>query len=256
MKTIKFILLTAVLTMLWGCSSDDDGPSSNVSTFAESGKPAWSVDLTGNEEAPSWMAPDPTKFESSMFIMVKLQEELIPYSTDEDRLTVFIGDECHAVPAEPNKDQEGNVFFVLKIRGNSTDRSVNLTLCYYCAQLHQIFVLEGQESFVSELTYGVDEDFVPPLLDGCKRYPSQQLLKVSLPANVPFAPADGDMIGAFVGDECRGVGRAGLPFTVFCTSPEESFQLRYYSETRAGVYSFHQTFKVSEDEGQMITLGF
>ena len=64
------------------------------------------------------------------------------------------------------------------------------------------------------------------------------------------------MIGAFVGDECRGVGRAGQPFTVFCTSPEESFQLRYYSETRAGVYRLHQNFHVSEEEAQIVTLGF
>ncbi len=191
-----------------------------------------------------------------MFIMVKLQEELIPYSTNEDRLTVFIGDECRAVPAEPNKDDEGNVFFVLKIRGNSSDRAVSFTLCYYCALLHQIFDLEGQETFVSELTYGVDEDFVPPLLEGCKKYPAHQLVKVNLPANLPFAQAEGDMIGAFVGNECRGVGRADQPFTVFCTSPEEPFQLRYYSETRAGVYSFHQNFKVSDDEAQILTLEF
>ena len=256
MKTIKFLLLTTVLTLLWGCSSGDDETSSNGSTFVGSGKPAWSVDLTGNEEAPSWLAPDPTKFESSMFIMVKLQEELVPYSTNEDRLTVFIGDECRAVPAEPNKDDEGNVFFVLKIRGNSSDRAVSFTLCYYCALLHQIFDLEGQETFVSELTYGVDEDFVPPLLEGCKKYPANQLVKVNRPANLPFAQAEGDMIGAFVGNECRGVGRADQPFTVFCTSHEESFQLRYYSETRAGVYSFHQNFKVSDDEAQILTLEF
>lgn len=256
MKTIKILLLTTALTLLWGCSSGDDETSSNGSTFVGSGKPAWSVDLTGNEEAPSWLAPDPTKFESSMFIMVKLQEELIPYSTNEDRLTVFIGDECRAVPAEPNKDDEGNVFFVLKIRGNSSDRAVSFTLCYYCALLHQIFDLEGQETFVSELTYGVDADFVPPLLEGCKKYPAHQLVKVNLPANLPFAQAEGDMIGAFVGNECRGVGRADQPFTVFCTSPEESFQLRYYSETRAGVYSFHQDFKVSDDEAQILTLAF
>ena len=256
MKTIKILLLTTALTLLWGCSSGDDETSSNGSTFVGSGKPAWSVDLTGNEEAPSWLAPDPTKFESSMFIMVKLQEELVPYSTNEDRLTVFIGDECRAVPAEPNKDDEGNVFFVLKIRGNSTDRAVSFTLCYYCALLHQIFDLEGQETFVSELTYGVDEDFVPPLLEGCKKYPAHQLVKVNLPANLPFAQADGDMIGAFVGNECRGVGYADQPFTVFCTSHEESFQLRYYSETRAGVYSFHQNFKVSDDEAQILTLEF
>jgi hypothetical protein len=191
-----------------------------------------------------------------MFIIVKLQEDLLPYSTDDDRMTVFIGNECRAVPAVPNKDKEGNISFVLKIRGNSTDRSVNLTLCYYCAQLHQIFVIEGEETFVSELTYGSDKDFVPPLLKGCKKYPVQQQLTVNLPVKVPFSFADNDIIAAFAGSECRGVGRVGQPFTVFCTTTGETLQLHYYSNIRAGIYSFHQNVTVSKDETQTVTLSF
>ncbi|MBQ6965555.1 MAG: hypothetical protein IJP82_07705 [Bacteroidaceae bacterium] len=255
MKT-KYLLYGLVAALLCACGSDDDDDASTAYTFEQAEVPTWRVDLTGNDEAPSWTAPDPAMFESSMFIMVKLQDELAPYSTADDRLTVFIGDECRAVPAEPNRDEDGNVFFVLKIRGNSTDRSVHFMLCYYSAQLHQIFSLSGQESFASELTYGVDEDFVPPLLKGCKKYPVQQQLTVNLPANVPFTPADGDIIAAFVGNDCRGVGRVGQPFTVFRTTSDETLQLRYYSTVQAGFYRLLQTLTMNEDEEQVVTLGF
>ncbi|MBQ7141855.1 MAG: hypothetical protein IJR84_02185 [Bacteroidaceae bacterium] len=253
MKT-KYLLYGIVAALLCACSSDDD--TSAAYTFEQSAAPTWRVDMTGSDDAPSWIAPDPTKFESSMFIMVKLQEELVPYSTDEDRMTVFIGDECRAVPTEPNKDKEGNVFFVLKIRGNSTDREVNLTLCYYCAQLHQIFVLEGQETFVSELTFGVDEDFVPPLLDGCTKYPVQNPMVVLLPEKAPVTPADGDLVAAFVGDECRGVGHIGQSFTVFRTTVAETVQLRYYSQQRGDIYRFIQPIAIGEQEDKTVTLGF
>ena len=159
MKEIKIIMLTAVLTMAWACSSDSDDTPANY-TFEQAAMPAWSVDLTGNDDAPAWTAPDPSLFESSMFIMVKLQDELAAYSTDGDLMAVFIGDECRTVPAIRNVDKNGGIYFVLKIRGNSTDRDVTFSLKYYSVQLHRMFTLEGTEKFAAERTYGFDEDFL------------------------------------------------------------------------------------------------
>ena len=227
-SAIKIMFLAAVLTFVWGCSSDDESTSANY-TFATAEKPAWSVDLTGNDDAPAWTAPDPSLFESSMFIMVKLQDELATYSTDGDLMAVFIGDECRTVPAIRNVDKAGGVYFVLKIRGNSTERDVNFALRYYCAQLRRVFTLQGTEKFATERTYGFDEDFVPPLLLGCKKYPVQQTLTAELPSTTPFIPG-----------ECRGVGVAGQPFTVFRTTDGETLDVRYYSAKQAGVYTLKQ----------------
>ena len=207
------------------CSSDSDDTPANY-IFEQAAKPTWSVDLTGNDDAPAWTAPDPSLFESSMFIMVKLQDELAAYSTDADLMAVFIGDECRTVPAIRNVDKAGGVYFVLKIRGNSTERDVNFALRYYCAQLRRVFSLEGTEKFATERTYGFDEDFVPPLLLGCKKYPVQQTLTAELPSTTPFIPGESDIVAVFAGSECRGVGVAGQPFTVFRTTDGETLDVR------------------------------
>jgi len=90
-QTIKLMMLMAVLTLGWGCSSDnDDSSTSGNATFtAATTAPDWSVNMKSNDAAPEWVAPDPSKFESSMFTQVKLQDELVPYTTENDRMTVF-----------------------------------------------------------------------------------------------------------------------------------------------------------------------
>jgi len=235
----------AALTMAWGCSSSDDDEL-EASTFEPCGKPTWSVNLVGTDNTPSWTAPNPSDYESSMFIMVKLQEELEEYSSEADRMTVFIGDECRTMPAKPNGNAH-DYYFILKVWGNAVDRDVVLSLRYYCATLHQVFVLEGKESFATERTYGFDEDFVPPLLKGSTKYPVQTSLTVNLPDNPPFTPADGDCVAVFVGGECRGVGTLGKAFTVFRTTEKETLQVRYYSTEKAGVYTLKQTLSSEND---------
>lgn len=254
MKIAKIIMLMAALVLV-GCSSDDDD-SSTTYTFIEVARPEWSVDLVGNDVAPSWLAPDPTLFESSMFIMVKLQDELVPYSTDDDLMTVFINGDCRTVPSKRNVDQSGNIYFVLKIRGNGNDRDVLFALSYYSAGLHRIFTLEGQQTFATEVTYGYAEDFVPPLLSGCTKYPVQNTLTVNLPAKAPFTAADGDCVAVFVGNECRGVGTVEEPFTVFRTAENETLQLRYYSAQKGGVFTLTQAVTLAAQEEQTITLTF
>lgn len=257
---LQYLVLSILALAVGSCSSDSSdspGNSGTVeekvknSTFAAQERPTWSVDLTGNDAAPSWTAPDPSLFESSMFIMVKLQDELAAHSTDGDLTAVFIGDECRTMPAIRNVDKNGGVYFVLKIRGNSTERDVNFALRYYCAQLHRVFTLQGTEKFATERTYGFDEDFVPPLLQGCTKYPVQQTLTVSLPAAAPFTPDESDIVAVFAGGECRGVGTAGQPFTVFRTAAGETLDVRYYSAKQAGVYTLTQ--KVEQEATIVLT---
>ena len=236
---LKYLVLSILVLAVGACSSDSDDTPANY-IFEQAAKPAWSVDLSGNDDAPAWTAPDPSLFESSMFIMVKLQDELAAYSTDGDLMAVFIGDECRTVPAIRNVDKAGGVYFVLKIRGNSTERDVNFALRYYCAQLRRVFTLQGTEKFATERTYGFDEDFVPPLLLGCTKYPVQQTLTVQLPSTTPFTPDESDIVAVFAGSECRGVGVADQPFTVFRTTDGETLDVRYYSAKQAGVYTLKQ----------------
>lgn len=257
MKTVKIILLTAVLTMAWGCSSDSDNTSSpSASTFVESGRPSWSVDLSGSDAAPGWQDIDRSLYESWMYVTVKLQDELAAYASTDDRMVVFIGDEQRTRPAAPNIYADGSVYFVMTIGGNSTDREINIRLCYWSAQLHQLFTIEEKSTFTPELPYGNTSDYVPPLLRGSKKYPVQQQLTVNLPAKVPFTPAAGDLVAVFAGNECRGVGNVGKPFTVFRTTAGEALQVRYYSSDKTGIYSFLQNITLNENAVQIITPEF
>ena len=249
----RYLVFGLFALLVLGCSNDDDS-SAGSTKLATVSAPAWSVDLTGNEVAPTWESPTPSKFESSMFLMVKLQEELEPYSTDHDLMAIFIGDECRTQPAVPQREDDGDVYFVLKVRGNSVDRDVNITLSYYCDSLHQIFNLTGKESFATERTYGVDNDFEPRLLRGCKKYPVQNSLTVSLPANPPFSTSANDLVAVFVGDECRGVGTVDKAFTSFRTNEGEVLQLRYYSAEQNVIYTMKQV--VNPGEKEEITLVF
>ena len=255
MKTVKIILLAAVLTIVWGCSSDSESTPAKY-TFTPAVKPSWSVDLSGSDTAPGWQDIDRSLYESWMYVTVKLQDELAAYAGDGDLMTVFIGDEQRTRPAAPNIYADGSVYFVLTIGGNSTDREINIRLCYWCTKLRQLFTIEGKATFTPELEYGNTGDYEPPLLKGSKKYPVQSTLTVNLPAKVPFTSSADDLVAAFAGNECRGVGSIGKPFTVFRTSAVEALQVRYYSTVKAGIYSFTQNMTQNENTVQTMTLDF
>lgn len=239
--TIKMMMLMAALTLVWGCKSDKDNKT--YSTFVASEAPDWKVDLSSNDARPMWTDPNPSLFESSMIIMVKLQDELVPYSTDEDIMSVFINDECRAI-ARP--DGEGNdIYFILNIHGNDSDREVLFTLNYYCASLKQLFTVSGEGKYKAEKNYGTDKDYIVPILQGSTKYPVQTKLQVGLPELKPFETSSNDMMAAFVGNECRGVCKPGETLTVYSPQAGESVQLRYYSEQMKGIYTSPHNIQVA-----------
>ena len=256
MKTVKILMTVAALATVWGCSTANDNEIETVKptgcTFEHADRPAWSVDLTGNDAAPDWGNFNLSLYENSMYVLVTLQEELAAHSTEADRMAVFIGGERRTQLAVPNFYDDGAVRYVLRIYGNSTDRNVRFTLQYYSVALKQLFSIGTEEKFVPEFTYGNIKDFVPPLLKGCKKFPVQNQLTVSLPDQPPFTPDNNDLVAVFVGSECRGVGVAGKPFNVFRTSETEELTLRYYSVQQAGIYTMAQTVTAETD----ITLAF
>ena len=256
MKTVKILMTVAALATVWGCSTANDNEIETVKpigcTFEHADRPAWSVDLTGNDAAPDWGNFNMSLYENSMYVLVTLQDERAAHATEADRMAVFIGGERRTQLAVPNFYDDGAVRYVLRIYGNSTDRNVRFTLQYYSVALKQLFSIGTEEKFVPEFTYGNIKDFVPPLLKGCKKFPVQNQLTVSLPDQPPFTPDNNDLVAVFVGSECRGVGVAGKPFNVFRTSETEKLTLRYYSVQQAGIYTMAQTVTAETD----ITLAF
>ena len=261
MKAIfKTMMLLATLTLGWGCSSDDkeepdNGSDTPASKFAASEKPTWAVDMTANDAVPTWIAPDPSEFESNMFIMARLEEELAAHASDDDQMAVFIGSECRAWTQQRNVTSDGGVYYVLNIYGNSSDYQSTFSLRYYSVALHQLFILKGNETFASEHIYGFDEDFVPPLLTGSSKYPVQRKLTVTLPTKLPFNVSADDRVAVFVDGDCRGIGKAETPFTVYSIKSGETAQVRYYSAKKAGIYTINQSVTL-KDKNQTLQIAF
>ena len=238
----------AALTLMWGCTSDGDTDiDQNKATFTSvQTAPEWSVDFHSNDPQPSWTAIDNSEFEGSMVIVAKLQPELVPFSTDNDRMAAFVNGVCHTVSPRNIDPYSGeNIYFVLNVYGTpSSEGSNEFQLSYYSGGLHQVFSLTQKDKvFLNEFTIGADQDFIPMLLYGTTKYPIINHIALRIPDNPPFTVSDDDIVAAFVGNECRGVGKYNRVIAVYRYNDDEQVYLRYYSSEKKGVYTSPNTIK-------------
>ena len=242
-KLIYQFMLAAVLTIVWGCSSDSSNDTH--SSFAAQPAPQWKVDWFSNETTPNWQEPDQSRYEHSMYLIIRLCDELAPFSTDDDLMAVFIGDECRSLSKASKMEKNGKVYFVEKVRGNDSDTEVYFTLKYYSGGLHQTFTLDGTNMYIPDLTYGIEQDFAPYLPAGSSKYPLQMVFFLQMPENLPFTPSPGDKLGVFVNGECRGVciPSESVSFVVYAREEGETCTLQYYSAEKQGVYTLDQTIE-------------
>ena len=268
----RLAMVVAALLMVTGCGSDNNTPNDlpdptpepqpspqRVWTPSDS-RPVWNVDWSSNVAKPQWTAPDPKNYENWMLFMVRVQDELLPYVSSDDIMSVAINGETRAV-ASPAHDQydmeEPGKYYILKILGNEeADKSYHITLRYYNAKLKQLFEVAGEESFYPEVVFGVEEDFCIDFLDSCSKYPYKSCFTLILPEDI--TPAVGDMIAAFVGNECRGVLTIDSEITdmavslnVFGREANEQVKFTYYSQAK-GTTTFDNN--VSLTPADVITL--
>ena len=265
-------LMVAALMVTWGCSSSDDDDENDNDPKTQLGyvmsalenAPDWKIDWSSNDPAPNWESPDPTNFESWAVLMVKLDSDISEYATENDMMAVFVDDElCATSLSSKNlsgqiREDDGSVYFILKIFRNSfSGGTVNFTLKYYSNTLHQMFTLEGQEKFVAERVYGVNEDFEPKFTSGSSKYPVVTELEITTNFTElsGITPSAGDVIGVFVGDECRGLYKlndamsaAEIKFLAFGRELDETATLKYYSVEKQSVLTFKDTFKLTNGE--------
>lgn len=263
MKQTFRILLSLSLTLLFSfsllfslisCSSDDDDqpkepevvdptPEPNTTFTATEGQPAWPIDWTWHDEAPNWENPDPANFEVRMYAVVRLDDLYAPYSTDDDRFAIFVGNECRGVGMR-NVTRDGMIFFPIIILGNNEDVGANTEIKYYCAAMKQTFNYPGYFTFTPDLTIGNESDFALAFGEGSPKYMAN-LFPAPQFTGAPFEVSDDDMVAAFVGDECRGKAPVGSRMTVYTLAGrEEEVSFRYYSANMGGYYSFPQTVKM------------
>jgi hypothetical protein len=244
-KTIHIMMLIAALTIAWGCSSDSsDG--GNYTFTTSTARPDWAIDWYNNEPAPNWEEPNKNLFEHSMYIILTLPENLVPFSTDDDLMAVFINNECRSVAKASPLEDGSKVYFVNTVRGNDTDKEVYFTLKYYSGGLRHTFVIDGTDQYVPDLILGLDEDFVPNIMAGSTKYPYQMVIEPTLTGLVPFTPSPDDQIAVFVGNECRGVAQPqdALTIVVYGRHEGEEATIRYYSAKQQAIYTFNEQLTI------------
>ena len=241
-KTLWSLLPLSLFTLLLftACSSDDDDSQYTSTSVSEA--PQWMVDFSGDMEPPEWNSADQSQYENAMYILVKLQDELVPYSTDGDLMAAFIDGQSRSIVAHRSVHADGSIYFALKIMGNSTI-SESFATYYYSGGLRQMFAINGEELFIADKVFGVYEDFVPNFTMSCNKYPVTSSIDTSL-LTLPTEGSDGDLIGAFVGEECRGVCALGDFLTLYAYQAGEQAELRYYSSKQKRIYTFNEKVQI------------
>ena len=245
MNKIKLMILLLASLTFGACSSDDDNTSAGYTVETVSQAPAWQVDYSGNESRPDWQEPNTGDYENWSIMLVQLEDALKPYVSGDDLMALFIGGQLRGLTSPATSQGTGSEndkgSFVLKAYGNEADQNVvSLTLSYYCSQLKQTFSRTVQMRYDMGKVYGLDEDLIPQFTLGAAKYPVvKQVNPASLTAfaNAAITPAEGDIVAAFVGSECRGVSTLNS-LTVFGRSAGEHVTLKYYQAATGKVYTF------------------
>ncbi len=240
------ILLACLI--LGACSSDDDNNSVNAAftETSQSEAPVWQIDWSNNQERPNWKAPDASRYENWTILKVQIEETLLPFVSDSDLMALFVNGELRglakpAVTVAGNKTSGGK--FLMKAYGNETEsETVNMSLQYYNQMLKHIFTLSDDISQNSDVTTGIDEDFIPEFTYGSAKYPIMKTATVEhLLTKVGITPTSGNIAGAFVGDECRGtvtLSAAGsTTLLIYGRNAGESVMLKYYDKAKGQLYT-------------------
>lgn len=239
------VVLLASLTF-GACGSDDHEPTGKgyfVSSVSEA--PTWQIDWQANDSRPDWQEPNIQDYENWGIMKVQIEDELKPYASVDDRLALFVGDECRGVqrPAIFVGSSETNTTtYLLKAWGNENDGDqLRVTLKYYNAQLKQVFARTADITYLVGKDFGVGTDFIPKFTFGSSKYPSVQTFVITeLLAKASIKPAAGDRYAAFVGDECRSIVREedDNVLTIFGRSEGENVTIKYYQAATGNIYTF------------------
>lgn len=267
MKKIYLMVVVLAGLVLGACGSSDsssnedrigNGYNGNNTLYTEtamSEAPVWQVDWSYNQERPNWTEPDPSRYDNpGTTLMVTVEEELMPYVSAGDMMAVFVNNELRGLAPHPAVDamsgEMSNSDFMMTAYGNeSGSERVNISLVYYCQKLNHIFTLTDRISLSSDATTGIDEDYIPEFTRGSAKYPVVKTANVeSMMARAGITAVSDNVVGAFVGDECRGVttlSASGMTqLVVFGRSAGESVTLKYYDSGKKILYTIADAMKM------------
>jgi hypothetical protein len=254
MNKVKIMSILLASLVLGACSSSDGDSNNSQQAYSETTvteAPAWQIDWSFNQERPVWTKPDAGSYGNWTIMMVQLEETLRPFASDDDMMAIFVNGEIRglATPAEGTV-KNGNAAFLMKVYGNETGtETVNVSLQYYSKRLNQIFNLSENISLNSDESTGIDEDYIPLFTLGSSKYPIVKTVGVEshlTKVGIPFA--NGNIVGAFVGNECRGLAKlstsGNTPLVIYGRTAGESVTLMYYDAENGILYTIPDALKM------------
>ena len=262
------IIMIAALTILWSCSSSDDGsassepqtqPQEENSLFTASEYPDWAINWKWFETTPTWQETDRNQYADpcSMQLRVVLDEGLASFSTAADKMAVFIDGTCRAVSPRNVLEQGSKVVFLMNIWGDRQEIGSTMELRYFSAQLTQTFKNKKLPSFEPEPLK--DYSVVQEISMGSSKYPYTTKLSVMLPSELPFKAHSSDCVFVFVKDECRGVFKTSTENVfsgyVFSHNEGETAEIRYYSADKQGYYTIKDPLTLNNSD-QVVNIKF
>lgn len=256
-----------LLTLCWGCGSDssDDQPSTppqeqkgeepEQSIFTSSDKPTWSIDWHGKQlQAPSWLEQekDPDTNYCYMDMYVELDDEHVAYSSDADKMSVFIDGVCRCVSTRNVLIDGGMIVYLLHVQGTDADADKQMVLHYYCAQLQQDFVIDYLPPFKPNNLWDQQYEMILSMGEGCTRFPFYTEVQVNLPGNPDYKETADDLIFFFINGECRGICKSddlypGFRGIIYSEKANEKAEVRYYSATKKGYYTMKDLVELNDD---------
>ena len=251
--SIQFMLVLLSSLILGACSSNDDDDAHAVYSEEVSQAPEWQIDWSNNQERPNWTEPDGSLYENWTILMVQMEEALQPYVSEDDMMAIFINGELRglASPATTvDGDQTGTAMFLMKAYGNESGlEPMHISLQYYNHRLKHIFTLSEDIKLSSDESIGIDEDYIPGFTYGSAKYPIVKIVNVeSLLTKAGITPTTGNIVGAFVGTECRGkvtLSASGATLlTIYGRSAGESVTLKCYDATSERLFTIANVMKM------------
>jgi len=246
-------ILLLGLTALGSCSSDDSSDANNVVTNTQGDvqtAPAWQMDWTNNQARPDWKQPQATDYESGTILYVEIDEELKPYASSDDMMAVFVGGELRGVEAPAilidGEDSNHTAFLIMAFGIDSGNQTLNVTLKYYNSRLQHIFTCETSFEVNSDEIPGIDYELDTEFMNGSAKYPVvTDYITTGILTKAGITPTTGDVMAAFVGDECRGVeAMPSAAMTIYGRQAGETVTLKYYDAVNKRIITFGEKPKV------------
>lgn len=236
-------------------NGDENGASTKKTTYtvtSQSEAPVWQMDWTGNQERPDWQEPDPSSFENFEILMVQIEEALQSYVSAEDRMAIFINGELRGLASPAVSIDDGTVFpkFLMKAYYNEAGtETVDISLQYYCQQLKHLFTLTDHLRLDADIAIGIGQDYIPEFTLGSAKYPVVKTVSVeALLSRAGLTPFEGNVLAAFVGEECRGTttlsADGNTTMHIYGRAAGETATLKYYDAISGQLYTLRDVVKI------------